>query len=104
VATQRHGSVVDLDACGVADAPLPTEETLLDASDALSARYLVYGATEQASPDLTPTDVRCLTDLEVTDPEIRDLLFSADITPAEQRRIDRRTGALADRCGLVTTG
>ncbi|HUV10106.1 MAG TPA: hypothetical protein VMX12_03950, partial [Acidimicrobiia bacterium] len=104
VSTERRGAAVQLDACGVADAPLPTEEALLEASDALSTRFLVYESTEDAGATLTPEEVRCLVDLQITDAEIRELLFAADITPEEQRRLDRRFGDFADRCGLVATG
>lgn len=101
ITVTREGSLVHLDACGVADAPLPTEEMLLDASDALSTRFLVYEGIEDVSPGLTPDELRCFVDLQVTDAEIRDLLFEPELTPAEQRLFDRRSDELASRCGLV---
>ncbi|MFO7590875.1 MAG: hypothetical protein R6X23_08255 [Acidimicrobiia bacterium] len=104
VSVARRGSAVHLDACGVADAPLPTEEALLEAADVLSARFLVYEGIEDASATLTPTDVRCIVDLQITDPVVRELLFTPEITPQEQRRLDRRGSDLSERCGLVADG
>ncbi|HEU5302687.1 MAG TPA: hypothetical protein VFW06_10665 [Acidimicrobiia bacterium] len=104
VSVERRGPTVRLDACGVADAALPTETALLEAADALSTRFLVYEGIEDASATLTPTEVRCVTDLQITDPVVRELLFTPELTPQEQRRLDRRGSDLAGRCGLVAEG
>ena len=104
VSIQRRGAAVHLEACGVAAALPPTEEVLLDVSDVLSARYLVYESFEQTSTAVTPEELRCIVDLQITDPEVRELLFAPEITPAEQRRIDRRSDQYASRCGLVSSG
>ncbi len=104
VSIERRQAAVHLDACGVAGALPPTEEVLLDASDVLSARYLVYKGVEMTSTTLRPRDVRCVVDLQITDPEVRDLLFAPEITAEEQRRFDRRSDQHAARCGLVSPG
>jgi len=100
----RRGATVDLEACGAVDAPVPTEEVLIAASDALSTRYLVFAGIREASARLTPQEVRCFVDLQVTDPELLELLFAPEITPAERRLLDRRSDDLAGRCGLVPEG
>lgn len=100
VSTRRQRATVHLDACGAPEVPVPTEETLLDASDALSVRYLVYGGIEGVSPTLAPEQMRCLTDLQVTDVEIRRLLFTPELTAGEQRRLVRTIDRFAVRCGL----
>lgn len=104
VSVERRGATVHLDACGAADATLPTETTLLEAADVLSTRFLVYEGIEDASATLTPTEVRCVADLQITDPVVRELLFTPELTPQEQRRLDRRGSDLAERCGLVAEG